>query len=54
MNIEEFKVLLANCDDESEVDTLCWRWLKNAARDNGKEGEVAVQLMRIVESELMP
>jgi hypothetical protein len=54
MSLEKFKRIAAECDDESLIDELCWRWLKAAAEDNGKDGEVAIRLMKIIESELMP
>ena len=35
-------------NEELEVDDLCFQWLKAAAKEYGKEGQLAIKLLDIV------
>lgn len=54
MTLIKFKQAVAECNDEGEIDVLCWQWLEEAAGSNGREGELALELMAIVKERLMP
>jgi len=47
MDLAKFIEAVDFCGEgyESEIDTLCLRWLKDAAKDSGKEGEQAQALL---------
>ena len=54
MTLDELKMRVDMAEEEGTVDSLCWQWLKQIAKDNGREGKIALDLMRIVEERLMP
>lgn len=56
MNTQQFKekaAALGDWDDES-ADNLCFQWLKQAMEGNGNEGEMGLELLRIIETRCMP
>lgn len=57
MNHEEFatRVQQASLEEDLKVlDTLALEWLREACKDNGREGRVGLQLLEIVETECLP
>lgn len=54
MTLDEFKMRVDMAEEEGTIDGLCWAWLRHIASDNGKEGKLALELMKLVEERLMP
>jgi len=52
--MERFQQQAALCQRDTDIDALCWNWLRDAAYDNGREGQLALKLMRLIQEELMP
>lgn len=52
MDKDEFKTQIAQCNELSDVDALCFKWLKSAAEDYGRQGEVALKLLDIAQEML--
>lgn len=52
MDKDEFKAQLAQCNELSDIDALCFKWLKNAAEDYDRQGEVAFKLLDIAQEML--
>lgn len=46
--IEKFREKAANCGDEGDADALCMNWLKLLCHDNGRDGERAEALLKVV------
>lgn len=49
-----FKDQAAKADDESEIDALCILWLRDALDDNGSDGHIGIELLKIIEKRCMP
>ena len=49
LTLEQFKKLAEEATYHLEVDGLCLTWLKQAAKDAGKDGQVVMKLLAIVE-----
>lgn len=56
MTPEQFKekAALVSRSNLEEIDQICWEWLRTAAESNGREGEVALSLIDIIQAKLMP
>lgn len=54
LDAEEFRFRAQHCQDESQIDALCWEWLRLAAQDNGLEGQIGIELMQIIKRRCMP
>jgi hypothetical protein len=54
MTLETLQKQISECIDLEEADEICWNWLRDSARDNGNEGSIAIMLMNIIQSKLMP
>ncbi len=52
--IESFKENVDLCQDELDIDNLCFRWLRLTALEYGERGEVARKLLALVEELLDP
>jgi len=46
--IEDFKIHVENVTDESEIDNICFSWLKMLCMEYGKDGERASILLDLV------
>lgn len=53
MDLNDFKSRVQAATDESEIDEFCISWLNLLAMDNGKEGEIAQQLIGIIKKLLL-
>lgn len=49
LTIEQFKKLVEEQTYHLEMDGLCLTWLKQASKDAGKDGQVVMKLLAIVE-----
>lgn len=53
MEVDDFVAQAANCSDYTDVDELCLKWLRISLRDNGREGQIGMSLLQLVET-LLP
>ena len=49
LTLEQFKKLVEEEVWYSNMDALCLTWLKQASKDAGKDGQLVVKLLAIVE-----
>jgi hypothetical protein len=56
----EFKILAAEAEAEeydyasSLLDELCFQWLKKAMESSGREGQVGLDLLKVIKERCMP
>lgn len=48
MGIDEFKKMITEADDESNIDELCIIWLKQESKEHGQNGDISKKLLRII------
>lgn len=49
MTLDHFKDQLAQCNECLDADALCFKYLREAAKEYGLQGEIAVKLLRLAE-----
>lgn len=54
MTLEQFKQQIEQANELSLIDDLCWKWLRQAASSNGRDGEIALALMETLTKYLLP
>lgn len=57
MNYEQFAAQVQQAsleEDLKRLDGLALEWLREACKSNGREGQVGLQLLEIVETECLP
>lgn len=50
--LEDFKAHAEECNDEFDVDRVCFTWLRLTCMEHGKAGEHASGILRIIEEML--
>lgn len=50
MDIDYFKKKAIKCELETDVDALCFSWLKSVAVEYGKTGTIASNLLDLVQN----
>ena len=49
LTLEQFKKLVEEETYHHDMDALCLEWLKQSSKDAGKDGQVALKLLAVVE-----
>lgn len=50
MNLDEFKTRAATAVDGQDIDALAFSWIKQLARELGREGALALPLLDALET----